>query len=230
MAHRHINAGNLYGGIEPSSWRWPASADLCPEMEPHFGLCFAGRLSETLESCGAAVHSLGNVRISRPWTVWNARRLLHDLLDEGTVRRCRLSRQLVAFRFRPDDPRPETPARFLGARCADGPPLARKMGGFTPADLVLANSHWTAAAVPNLFPGVRCEVVYGPVPAPAAVDRGARPPAHLRGSGAPAEATVILQVSRLDAGKAKPCSCKRWSVWRRRPTGIAGSRRRPAVS
>ncbi len=45
-----------------------------PEIDTRFALCYEGQLAEELRSAGAAVHNLGAVRASRPWTVWRARR------------------------------------------------------------------------------------------------------------------------------------------------------------
>src|SRR5437868_946306 len=79
----HVNSGNLFGGIETllvtlARWR-----SLCPAMEPEFALCFEGRTSEELRQTGALVHPLGAARISRPWTVWRARRALARVLADG---------------------------------------------------------------------------------------------------------------------------------------------------
>jgi hypothetical protein len=76
----HINAGNLYGGIETLLVTLARHRGLCPEVEPHFALCFEGRLSKELRACEVPVHLLGGVRISRPWTVWGARSRLRALL------------------------------------------------------------------------------------------------------------------------------------------------------
>ena len=58
-----------------------ARLEICARsMEPHFGLCYEGRLSRELASAGVPVHMLGRVRISRPWTAWRARRRLRELL------------------------------------------------------------------------------------------------------------------------------------------------------
>src|SRR5258708_10528589 len=81
----HLSAGNLYGGIETLLATLARHRSLCPAMQPHFALCFAGRLNDELEDAGVPVDLLGNVRISRPWTVWQARRRLRGLLDRQHV-------------------------------------------------------------------------------------------------------------------------------------------------
>src|SRR5690242_18482923 len=76
----HVHAGNLYGGIEAVLLTLARQRALCAALEPSFALCFEGRLSAELSDGGAPVHSLGPVRVSRPWTLWRARRRLRDLL------------------------------------------------------------------------------------------------------------------------------------------------------
>ena len=76
----HLSAGNLYGGIETFLTTMARSRHLAPEMEPEFGLCFRGRQWDELDATGVGVHDLGPVRLSRPWTVWRARRRLRRVL------------------------------------------------------------------------------------------------------------------------------------------------------
>src|SRR5690242_8131292 len=76
----HVDAGNLYGGVETILVTLARLRHLCPTMEPHFALCHAGRLSRELTEAGVPVYLLGGVRISRPWTVWRARRRLREIL------------------------------------------------------------------------------------------------------------------------------------------------------
>src|SRR5262249_30090201 len=78
----HLVAGNLYGGIETLLATLARLRHLAPAMEPAFGFVYLGRLWEELTAAGVPVHGLGPVRISRPWTVWRARRHLHRVLGE----------------------------------------------------------------------------------------------------------------------------------------------------
>ena len=79
----HVNAGNLYGGIETLLVTLARQRALCAEMEPEFAVCFEGRLSEELRAAGVRVHMLGAARVSRPWTIWRARLRLRALLADG---------------------------------------------------------------------------------------------------------------------------------------------------
>src|SRR5215471_9786806 len=75
----HLYAGNLYGGVETFLVTLAKYRSLS-QMEPVFGLCFEGRLSNELSDLGAPVKQLGEVRFSRPWTVLSARRRLREVL------------------------------------------------------------------------------------------------------------------------------------------------------
>jgi hypothetical protein len=57
----HVSSGNLYGGVEVILATLARLRHLCPEMEPHFGVCYEGRLSQELTAAGAPVHMLGRV-------------------------------------------------------------------------------------------------------------------------------------------------------------------------
>ena len=75
----HINSGNLYGGVESILVTLARLRNLCPALKPEYALCQEGRLSRELRDAGVTVHMLGNVRISRPWTIWRARRRAQSL-------------------------------------------------------------------------------------------------------------------------------------------------------
>src|ERR1700691_85886 len=95
----HLNAGNLYGGVETLLATLARSRQLCPAMEQHFAMCYEGRSSREIQAAGAAFHLLGPARMSRPWTVWRARRRLLDLLgrDRFDMVVCHMDWTLVVF-------------------------------------------------------------------------------------------------------------------------------------
>ena len=76
----HVSSGNLYGGVETLLATLARLRNLCTDMEPHFALAFEGRLSKELHSYKVPVYQLGSVRVSRPWSVWSARKRLRKLL------------------------------------------------------------------------------------------------------------------------------------------------------
>ena len=77
----HVYAGNLYGGIEVILRTISRERARVPEMEPGFALAFEGRLARELRDSGAGVDLVGGARLSRPWTVWRARRRLREVIQ-----------------------------------------------------------------------------------------------------------------------------------------------------
>ncbi len=67
----HVHSGNMYGGVETLLVTLARHRDLCPEMEPHYALCFEGRLSEELTAAGACPPAADGVA-----SATKARRLL----------------------------------------------------------------------------------------------------------------------------------------------------------
>lgn len=197
----HLNAGNLYGGVETLLTTLARLRQLCPGMEPHFGLCYEGRLSRELEASGAPVYLLGAARLSRPWTVWQARGRVRDLIR-------RISFDLVVCHM------PWSLAVFGPALKASGQRLGmwahsshagtgwlERMARRTPPDIALANSRFTAAGLVNLFPRTPKVVVHPPV-ALAPPSTGMATRSSLRGEfGANDGTAVIVQVSRIERCK-----------------------------
>src|SRR3954469_2571959 len=80
----HLYAGNLYGGIEKILVTIARETD-GEKMVSEFALCFEGRLSEELRAVGVPVHQLGEVRMSRPWTGWRARKQLLAIIKSQRI-------------------------------------------------------------------------------------------------------------------------------------------------
>ena len=68
----HIYSGNRFGGIEVLLLQLQEQRETCAQMAPSFVLCFDGLLAKKLRALGATVALLGDVRMSRPWTVLRA--------------------------------------------------------------------------------------------------------------------------------------------------------------
>jgi len=197
----HICPGNLYGGIERLLATLAQQAKLCPDMQPHFALCFNGPLSKELCASGAAVHIRGGVRGSRPWTVWRARRRLGRLLGQEPLDVVICHSCWPHALFAPVVSRRRLPLVFWAHGPHDGRHWLERWARRTQPDLVLANSRFTQSTVSNLFPNVPSEVLYAPVPALDVANRGV---VRQRVRGAlhtPLEATVIIQASRLERWK-----------------------------
>ena len=81
----HLHSGNLYGGVETLLATLARYRECAPELEQHFALCFAGRLSREIEAAGAPLHWLGETRTRQPWTLWRARRRLTQIIAEQRI-------------------------------------------------------------------------------------------------------------------------------------------------
>jgi len=197
----HLHSGNMYGGVETLLVVLAKLRHLCPGMEPCFGLCFEGRLSRELEACGAEVHLLGGVRMSRPWTVWRARGRLADLLDRERFDAviCHQHWPLVVF---------GRTARAAGQKVVlwahnyhGGRGWLERRAERVSPDLAISDSASVAGTMSNIYPGVPGCVLYYPL---ALVDAPEAPQWRLgvRSEQGIADGTVvIIQVSRFEPWK-----------------------------
>ena len=199
----HVHSGNLYGGVETMLATLARRRDACPALEPHFALCFEGRLREELEDEGARVHRLPNVRVSRPVTVLRARRALAALLRgerfDVVVCHSSWSHAVFAKTVRAAS----LPLAFWSHDAATGTHWLERWARRTPPDLAVCNSDYTARAMRSLFPEARAEVVYCPLDLPdLAPFRTRESRAAVRAElDTPTDAVVIIQVSRMEECK-----------------------------
>jgi glycosyltransferase involved in cell wall biosynthesis len=197
----HIVSGRLYGGVETALVTMARCRLLCPEIEPEFALCFDGRLRNELTAAGARVHALGEVRVRHPLSVLRARRMLRELLDDRAtdVVVCHMAWAQAIFG---PSARASGVALVFWAHDATGAlHWLERWARVTPPDLAICNSHFTATTMLNLYPRVATQVVYCPVTPPAfsASDR-----AEVRRElNTPGDATVIVQVSRMEPWKGQ---------------------------
>ncbi len=218
----HVNAGNMYGGVETMLTTLARCRELCSGMEPHFAVCYEGRLSSELAAAGAPVHLLGRARFSRPWTVWRARHRLSALLREQRfdVVVCHMLWSLAVFGAvaRAAGPKVILWAHGFSDRRSWLDLLARRVV----PDGAVANSRFTSVAVRNQFPQTPLEVIYCPLELVEATDSDAWRAALRRELGAGDNTTVILQVSRLEPWKgqlvllralAQLATASRWVCW-----------------
>jgi len=217
----HLHAGNLYGGVETLLVTLARLRCLCPGMEPHFALCYEGRLSRELREAGVPVHILGGVRIRNPWTVWRANRRLRALLrSERFHVICHMPWPLVVFGR---TARAGAQKLILWAHSAhNGRSRLERMARRTVPDLVISNSHYVTASLSNLFPTTPTRLLYYPLELAAAPEAALWRTAIRREQAAGDETTVIIQVSRFEAWKghllhlnslAKLNTAKDWVCW-----------------
>lgn len=174
---------------------------LCPEVEQHFALCFEGRLSDELRSLDVPLYMLGAVRLRRPLSVWRARRALRLALEQSGC-------DVVVCHG------PWTMVTFAPAVRAARLPLVRWVHGVkagqhwlewltrhVPPDLAICNSRFTQRALASLHPSLNSAVINNPVEMPNPHRNEAQRARVREELGAPADAVVIVQASRMVALK-----------------------------
>ena len=196
----HVHSGNMLGGVETVLQTLATHRDLAPELDQHFALAFEGAFSACLAASGAPTWQLGAVRTSRPWTVRRGRRALRSLIAElePAVVVCHAPWAQAIF----------GPAvRAAGVRLVfwQHGPLAghhwlERWARRTRPDLAIANSRFTAATTRALFPDITPLLLHYPV-APRGAARGRED--VRREVGAAPEATVVIQVSRMEPWKGQ---------------------------
>jgi glycosyltransferase involved in cell wall biosynthesis len=197
----HLSAGNLYGGVETFLSTLARMRHLAPEMVPEFGLCFQGRQWDELAATGAAVHDLGPVRISRPWTVWHARKRLRRILADTRPDVVVVHSAWPHAVFAPE-------VRRAGGRLvhfAHGEVTGRhwleRLAGRTQPDLVLAHTWFIARMAGDVFSEASVETWRPPV-AKGSMNGTER--SEVRAElGIPDGTVVILQASRLERWKGQ---------------------------
>jgi glycosyltransferase involved in cell wall biosynthesis len=199
----YVHSGNLYGGVETllrTLWRERAA---CPSMGPEFALCFEGRLRRELEADGATVHALGGARVSRPLSVWRARRALGALLRRERFDAVVCHSAWAQGIFAPVVRDARLPLVFWLHDSVTGAHWLERWARRTPPDLLVCNSRFTAESARRLYPRARAEVVYCPVSEPDDAERltpAGR--AALRAElDTPDTAVVIIQVGRMESLK-----------------------------
>ena len=159
----HASSANVYGGIETMLVSLARHRALCPELEQHFALCFEGRLSEELSTLEAPLYLLGNARLSRPLSVWRARRTLRRVLDRSRcdVVICHGPRTMIFFATAVRASRRPVVMWAHGVKA--GRHWLKWLVRRVPPDLAIGNSRYTQQALGSLFPSVASVVIYSPL-------------------------------------------------------------------
>ncbi len=199
----HVIGGQLYGGVETLLLTLARLRHLCPGMQPEFAVCYGGRLADELRAAGVPVHLIGAARLSRPWTTWRARRRLRAMLERERFDLviCHMAWSMAIFGATAR--RMDSKLAFWAHGFQTGQNWLERMARRVKPDLVISNSAFTAASVPNLWPSIPSQVLACPV-ALAPVPQAAHWRSELRRQhGVPDSSTVIVQVSRLEAWKGQ---------------------------
>jgi glycosyltransferase involved in cell wall biosynthesis len=196
----HICSGNLYGGVERVLTTL-ATCRCLAAMEPHFALCFEGRLSSQLDTTGVGVYRLGNVRVRRPTTVRKARIGLREVLRDRHFDVVVCHSAWTQAIFAPAVRRAGLPVVFWLHGATAGRHWLERWARSTPPDAAICNSIFSASTLPSLYAGVRSEVLYCPVVLPDGVPLREDRAIVRAGLGTPVDATVVVQVGRMEASK-----------------------------
>jgi glycosyltransferase involved in cell wall biosynthesis len=199
----HLHSGNLYGGVETLLATLARYRKCEPDLEQHFALCFAGRLSREIEAAGATLHWLGETQTRRPWTVWRARRCLAQIIVEQKIDAaiCHMvwPQALFGATVRQNG---KTLVCWLHNDVGGKHWLERWARRVRP-DVVIANSRFTARSLPQLYTGLEPQILHYPV-AGSAVKLNTDERRTVRDSCQIDEkARVIVQVSRLEEWKGQ---------------------------
>lgn len=215
----HVAAGNLYGGVERILVEIARAGG---GARHEFALAFDGRLSRELDGTAARRHTIGEVRFSRPLSIWLARRRLARLVRGGAF-------DAVICH----SPWPYALAAPALDRCPvlwahdaqHGDHWTERRVAARPPSLVICNSRYTASAMGTWLPEARRDVVYAPVSAPVRTFPRWEMRARL---GASDETSVIVIASRFERWKghaellrALTAVDGNWMLW------IAGGPQRP---
>ena len=226
----HVYSGNLYGGVESMLATLASCRALCPAMEPHFALCFEGRLSDELRASGAPVHMIGNARVSRPATIWQARRRLKRLVDGNRFDLAVCHSCWSQAIFGPVLRAARAPVVFWLHDAVDGRHWLERWASKTPPAVVIATRRYTAATLPRLYPKAQSTLLHCPVAAPAASLSESDKRALRDDLGTPPGATVILQASRMQEWKGHALHLRALSLLKDVPGWVcwqAGGGQRP---
>ena len=227
----NVYAGNLFGGIETLLIYLAQEEVQSPLMAGQFALCFEGRLANELRAIdGSRVHMLGEVKMSRPWTVIRARQKLKELLDREKfdVVICHSFWPQVVFG--PVIKANHLPLIFWCHDTPNGKHFLERLAKRVSPDLVIANSFYTLESVPKIYTKVSGCVLYHPLAAPSLGDSLSIRHALRLELNTPENAVVIIQASRLERWKGHSlllsilgqlANCPDWVCW------IAGGVQRP---
>src|SRR5438093_7438159 len=217
----HICNGNLYRCVETIQVTLARYRNECPQMEPHFSGCFEGRLSRELRELEVPVHNLGVVRVRNPFSIWSARAQLRELLSDSGYDAAICHSAWSQAILGPVVRSAGIPLLFWLHGAPSGQHWLERWAKRTRPEKVICCSEFTSSLLWKLYPDVRKEVVYAPVPSVEQMSDSERL-ATRRELSTPTDAVVVIQVSRMEPCKghllhlealAKISHVPRWICW-----------------
>jgi len=195
----HLATGNIFGGVETFLLTLARSAKLEPLMTPEFAVCFPGRLRDELAATDCPVHDFGPVRISRPWTVWRARRRLRAVLRASLPDRVVVHGTWSRAVFGPVVRREGLPLVFYVHGPISEASFIDRCAARVPVDSIIANSEHTLRGCERFFVGVPHTVCRCPVESISRESRIRDETRHAIGTSM--SGIVIIQVGRMERWK-----------------------------
>jgi glycosyltransferase involved in cell wall biosynthesis len=163
----HIDAGNMFGGVETLLATLARNRALTPEVEPEFALCFEGRLSRELTGAGVPLHMLGEVRVRYPLTVVRARRRLRQILSTGSYDAVVCHMAWTQALFGSVARAARVPVAMWQHMASNGRHWLEQWARYAGPELIICTSHFAARAFSGVFSTFPVEVVHCPVAAPS---------------------------------------------------------------
>ena len=197
----HIYSGNFYGGVESLLVTLARYRNLRPSLEPHYALAFEGRLSQDLRQAGVPVYTLGGVRVSRPASIWNARRSLGKLLETQPFDSVICHSPWPHLIFGPVVRSMGKPLGFWLHDATDGRHWSERWARRTQPDFAICNSEFTRTTLRNIHPRTPSVVIHSPVASVTRTWTEAELAAARAGLETSRDDVVIIQPSRMEEWK-----------------------------
>lgn len=224
----HVHSGNLYGGVETMLTTLARHNARCAGMEQHFALCFEGRFSRELRAADAAIYPVGPARLSRPYSVWRARRRLRQVLHHQHFDAVLCHSGWSQAIFGPVVRETSTPLVLYVHGAADSRHWLEVYAERATPSLIVCNSEFTASKLPATYRKVPHTVMYSAI---TPMSEEESDPTAVRASlHTAADATVIIQVGRMEPLKghlpllealARSADLPGWMCWQ-----VGGAQRR----
>jgi glycosyltransferase involved in cell wall biosynthesis len=227
----HVHSGNLYGGVETLLVTLARCRELCPSMDPHFALCYEGRLSEELSAAAVPVHRLGEVRTRRPFSILRGRRKVTNIIREQKIDVAICHSTWPQAMFGAAIRKAGTPSVFWLHNITGDRHWLQRWARMSVPDFVVCNSRFTQSTLFQMYPRVRNAVIYVPIASPQQNGFSKERLALRNEFKIPEGAVAVLQTSRMEEWKGHRLLLKALALLADIPNWvayIAGGAQRPS--